>query len=270
MNREYQTLAYEVRDGLAIVTLDREDRHNAVDRTMSHELPLVWKRVEEDPGVRVAIVTGRGEKTFCSGADLADPPVSDDPELARRLESIRWTARQNRVTKPVIAAVNGRTIGGGLHFVADADIVLAAEHASFFDTHVAVGFVAALEPIELARRMPLGAVMKLALTGGDERLSAAEAHRLGLVDEVLPADRLLPRALELAGKIARHSPAAVARTKAAIWAAKEMQLREALEYGWRLIQAQSSHPDFREGVAAFLEKRAPSWAPYRAGEDDAS
>ena len=163
------------------------------------------------------------------------------------------------MTKPIIAAVNGLTAGGGLHFPADADIVLASDNARFTDPHVAVGLVSALEPIAMARRMPMGAVLKLALSGGAEKMSAQEAHRLGFVDEVMPLANLMPRAHALAAMIAKFSPTAVARTKSAIWAAKEMSMQDALQNGWRLIQAQNCHPDFAEGVTSFIEKRAPVW-----------
>ncbi len=259
MSAAFETLRLDVADGIATLTLNRADRRNAVNKAMNRELPFAWAAIEADPSVRVVIVTGAGDKAFCTGADLADLPIPEDPALARSIASIAWTGRQNNGTKPVIAAVNGMTVGGGLHFIADADIVLAADHVQLIDTHVAVGLVAALEPVSLVRRMPLGAVMKLALTGGDERLAAAEAHRLGLVDEVLPADQLLPRAQALAASIARHSPTAVARSRAAIWNALEQPLSVALDEGWRLIMRQDGHPDVAEGVAAFLEKRAPRW-----------
>lgn len=259
MNAAFETLRLDVANGIATLTLNRADRRNAVNKAMNRELPLAWAAIEADPAVRVVIVTGAGDKAFCTGADLADLPIPEDPALARSIASIAWTGRQNGGTRPVIAAVNGMAVGGGLHFIADADIVLAADHVQLVDTHVAVGLVAALEPVSLVRRMPLGAVMKLALTGGDERLSAAEAHRLGLVDEVLPANEVLPRAQALAASIARHSPTAVARSRAAIWNALEQPLSAALEEGWRLIMRQDGHPDVAEGVAAFLEKRKPHW-----------
>lgn len=268
MSGSYETLRIEVADRIAVLTLAREERHNAISSRMNIELPMAWRQLEKEPSVRVIVVTGAGSKAFCTGADLADLPRTEDPELAAKLASIGWTGRQNGVTKPVIAAINGLTVGAGLHFAADADIVLAADHAQFVDSHVAVGLIAALEPIGLARRMPLGAVMKLALTGGDERLSAAEAFRVGMVDEVLPLDALMSRAMTLAASIARHSPTAVARTRHAIWAAKELPLSEALEEGWRLIMAQSRHPDITEGVAAFLERRAPDWRDREPGDLD--
>ncbi|MFM7272524.1 MAG: enoyl-CoA hydratase/isomerase family protein, partial [Gammaproteobacteria bacterium] len=169
------------------------------------------------------------------------------------------------VSKPVICAVNGMAVGGGLHFVADSDIVLAVEHATFFDTHVKVGLVAGLEPVMLARRIPLEAVMRLALSGGAERLDAARALQIGLVGETVSRERLMPRAREIATAIRSHSPAALARTRKAIWGAKELPLHEALQQAWDLIMAQSSHPDAAEGARAFLEKRPPRWRP--PGED---
>lgn len=256
----FETLEVECGgNGVAVLTLSREARRNAINSRMNVELPLAWRMLEEDPAVRVIIVTGAGDKAFCTGADLGDLPKTEDPELARTLASIAWTGRQNHVTKPVIAAINGLTIGAGLHYLADADIVLSVPHAQFVDSHVAVGLLAALEPIGLSRRMPLGAVMRLALTGGDERLDAVELHRLGLIDELHAPEALMPRAHQLAASIARHSPTAVARTRAAIWAAKELPLEAALEEGWRLICKQSEHPDVEEGVAAWLEKRSPNW-----------
>jgi enoyl-CoA hydratase/carnithine racemase len=174
----------------------------------------------------------------------------------------RLTAIHNRCWKPVITAVNGMACGGGLHFVADSDLVLAAEHATFFDTHVKVGLVAGLEPVGLARRIPLEAVLRMAFLGGSERMDAAEARRLGLVGEVLPASELLPRARELAAKIARHSPTALARTKQCIWESLDTGLDQALDDTWKAINEHSKCPDLSEGAKAFVEKRPPRWVPY--------
>lgn len=258
----FETLSYEVCEGVALITLDRPARHNAINSTMSDELPRLWRHFEDDDSARVAILTGSGDKAFCTGADLADPPQLDAGAERATLASISWTPLQNRVWKPVIAAVNGMAVGGGLHFVADADIVLAADSANFFDTHVAVGLVAGLEPVSLCRRMPLGAVLRMALMGGSERIGAEQALRLGMVEEVTPAVELLERARALAAKIARHSPAALARTKQAIWQAQDLGLHAGLENAWRLIMEHEDHPDRREGGRAFVKRRAPKWAPY--------
>jgi enoyl-CoA hydratase/carnithine racemase len=264
----FTTLGYEVRDRVALITLDRAAQRNAVNSVMSRELPLAWQRFAQDDGALVAIVTGRGDKAFCAGADLADLPETDGAGHYGTLQSIRWTALQNRVWKPVIAAVNGYAVGGGLHFVADADIVLAAQRATFFDTHVAVGLVAGLEPVSLCRRMPIGAVLRMALTGGRERMNAGAALAAGLVDEIVPDAALLDSAFALADNIKVHSPAALARTKQAIWQAQETGLHAGLDNAWRLIMAHNAHPDCAEGGSAFLQKRAPRWQPYSSLPDD--
>jgi enoyl-CoA hydratase/carnithine racemase len=156
--------------------------------------------------------------------------------------------------------------GGGLHFVADSDLVICSETATFFDTHVKVGLIAGLEPVGLARRIPLEAVLRMALLGGSERIDARQACALGLVGEVLPPDRLLPRARELAAKIAEHSPAALARTKQAIWQSLDVGLDEALSHTWKLIQRARPAPGPQRG-RAFVEKRRPAGLPTRNRDD---
>ncbi|MEX6724693.1 enoyl-CoA hydratase/isomerase family protein [Parapedomonas caeni] len=253
----FDTIDYRLDAGIATIRLNRPDRHNAINHQMHLELPQVWQRFNEDPAAIVAIVTGAGERAFCSGADVADLPR---PEMDSA-DGLRWTAIQNKVWKPVICAVNGLTVGGGLHFVADADIVIAAEHASFSDSHVSVGLVAGLEPVSLARRMPLEAVLRMALMGREARLDAARAMALGMVGDVVPAGELLARAEAVARIIARNSPGAMARTKRAIWQSLELPLHAALDRAWAEIQANNAGPDFQEGIAAFRERRAPNWPP---------
>ena len=261
-DQNYETISYAVDDGVATITLQRPEARNAVNSVMSRELPQVWQQFEEDDAARVAIITGSGEKSFCAGADLADLPETDGEGRHGSLRSIRWTSLQNSVWKPVICAVNGMTVGGGLHFVADSDVVIAAESATFFDTHVKVGLVAGLEPVCLARKMPLEAVLRMMLVGGNERMSAQRAQALGMVGEVVPQAALMDRAREVADMIKTHSPAALARTKQAIWRGADCGLQEALEQAWKLIMEQGEHPDFEEGGRAFLERRSPNWKPY--------
>jgi len=235
----FETLLYSKADGVATLTLNRPERFNAFNVAMAQELRRAWEDAKSDPAVVCVIVTGAGEKAFCTGADVSEVAQSDTQ--ARASESmeespfLHITAIQNRCWKPVITAVNGMVVGGGFHFVADSDLVLTAEHATFFDTHVKVGLVAGLEPVGLARRIPLEAVLRLALLGGSERMSAQEALRVGLVGEVLPAAQLLPRAQELAAKIAQHSPAALMRTKQAIWESLDVGLHAGLARAWEVI-----------------------------------
>ena len=259
---EYQTIEYELEDGIATVTLNRPDTHNSVNSIMSRELPAVWREFEADDDAVVAILSGAGERTFCAGADLTDLPETDGGGREGSLEGFCWTSLQNQVWKPVICAVNGTTVGGGLHFVADSDIVIAADTATFFDTHVKVGLVAGLEPVCLARKMPLEAVLRMMLVGGNERMSAARALELGMVGEVVAPEQLMERAREVAALVKGNSPAAMARTKQAIWRGADVGLSQAMEQAWQLIMAQNDHPDLVEGGTAFLERRLPQWRPY--------
>ncbi len=263
---QLETLLLEMRDGVATLVLNRPERHNAFNLTMARELKQVWAALQADPEVVCVIVTGAGEKAFCTGMDVADVASGEargSGQVSR--EESPWfqlTAIQNRCWKPVITAVNGMVVGGGLHFIADSDLIVCAEHATFLDTHVKVGLIAALEPVGLARRIPLEAVMRLALLGGSERMSAQQAKELGLVGEVLPAAEVLPRARELAAMIGQHSPTALARTKQVIWQSLDKGLDEALGDAWKAINEHTKHPDLNEGALAFVEKRKPRWEPY--------
>ena len=255
-------LIYEKSEGVATITLDRPERGNAWHAGMAPAVRALWEDVRADPEVRVAIVTGSGERHFCTGQDVgvaaADGAVAANRPLE---EEVRWTARQNRVWKPVIAAVNGTVAGGGLHMVVDADVVVAAENARFIDTHVNVGMDGGLENIGLAKRLPLGTALRMSLQGRDFKLGARRAYELGLVDELVPEGGALAAAREIATSIAANSPQAVALTQQAIWGSLEMPYREALEHAWALIRLHWSHPDFVEGPRAFGEGREPRWNP---------
>jgi E-phenylitaconyl-CoA hydratase len=261
-----ETLLYDVKNGVATITLNRPDRHNAFNVAMANELKRAWDAVKTDPEVVCAIVTGAGEKAFCTGMDVADVASGEAKGTGTvSREDAPWfrlTAIQNKCWKPVITAVNGMVVGGGLHFIADSDLIVASESASFFDTHVKVGLIAGIEPVGLTRRIPLESVLRMALLGGSERMSAAEALRLGLVGEVVAADQLLPRAQELADKIAQHSPTALARTKQVIWEGLDSGLDDAIDNAWQAITEHTAHGDLEEGTVAFVEKRKPRWAPY--------
>ena len=261
----FETLLYDVEDGVATITLNRPDKYNAFNTQMADELRTAWNEVKTSPDVVCAIVTGVGERAFCTGMDVADVASGDAKgtgTLSR--DDAPWnhlTAIQNRCWKPVITAVNGMVNGGGLHFIADSDLIVCAEHVTFFDTHVKVGLIAGLEPVGLVRRIPLEAVLRMALLGGSERMTASQALELGLVGEVVPKEQLLPRARELAAMISQHSPTALARTKQTIWESLDRGLDDALANTWQAISDHVAHPDLGEGAQAFVEKRKPRWAP---------
>jgi enoyl-CoA hydratase/carnithine racemase len=210
--------------------------------------------------VRVIVITGTGDRHFCTGADVSQiASTGSTPSGGGSLEAVAWTPIQNDIWKPMICAVNGLVAGGGLHFVADADIVVAADHAAFMDTHVNIGQVGALENIGLAHRMPLGAVMRMTLQGRDYRLPALRAYELGLVDELVPAGELAGAARAIAVSIAANSPRAVELSKRAIWGSIGVPREQALAQAWTVAQSHWTHPDFVEGARAFAEKRRPVW-----------
>ena len=269
---EYETLIVERRGPVGWLIFNRPEALNAHNIPMLQEVPKAWGELDEDDDVRVIVITGRG-RGFSVGADvkeiaahgsmgdrmktMEEPPDVDGKPARRGLGP-----RAAGVWKPVIAAVNGVCAGGGLHFVCDADIVMAATTATFVDTHVTVGQIAALEPIGLVGRMPFGAIMRMALVGSYERMSAQRAYELGMIEEVVdPPELLEEKAQALAELIAKNSPSALMATKRAIWTALELGREDALAAGMEYVRGFWDHPDNREGPAAFAQKRAPEWAP---------
>lgn len=258
-------LLYDVSEGIATITLNRPHEGNALTADLVRSVQAAWEDVKTNPDVRVAIITGAGDRHFCTGASVSKLDISNDGiglHNGTLREVVRTSSHQNDVCKPVICAVNGLVNGAGLHFVVDADIVVASHTAAFMDTHVNIGQVGALENIGLARRTTIGSALLLTLVGRDYRMPAERAHQLGLVDLLEPsADETRDRARQLAASIAKNSPQAMRLSKQAIWNSMEQGYQQSLEYGWQLIKQQWHHPDFEEGPKAFGEKRAPVWNP---------
>jgi enoyl-CoA hydratase/carnithine racemase len=253
-------IIYEKRDHIAFITLASPERGNSIDRRMHSGLRGIWEDIKADPQVRVVVVTGAGERHFCTGADLSVPSEEvGRPGEGNFDEEIFWTSRHNHVWKPTICAVNGLVAGAGFHFIVDSDIVIAADHVAFTDTHVNVGIVSSIDGIGLAKKIPLGSALRLALVGRSYRMSVQRAHQLGLVEEVVPAEELASTAEQMAQAIAQNSPRAVSLTLQSIWNSLETSHSEANEYGWALSRMHWSHPDFTEGPRAFGERRDPVW-----------
>lgn len=254
-------LSVERHGRVLVVTIDRQDRMNALSQEVYDGLLETWTSLKDDRSVRAIVVTGAGERAFCTGMDLkafaergGPRPVKDDVH-----EELRVTPMHCDVWLPTIVAVNGVCTGAGLHFVADADVVLASTSASFLDTHVSVGQVAAIEPITLLPRIGLGNALRLTVLGRHGRIGAEEALRISLVDEVVEPGALLERAMARAEQAASGSPAAIEASKRAIVAALDLPLREAMQRGWERLVAHRDHPDSHEGPMAFAEKRDPEW-----------
>jgi enoyl-CoA hydratase/carnithine racemase len=250
----HRTLRTELDEGVLVVTLDRPEALNALDVELMAELGELWSSLPA--GVRCIVLTGAG-KGFCAGADMS-LLESDRADAAATVADELAFLPGDRVEVPVIAAVNGVCAGGGLHFVADADIVIAAERASFVDPHVSVGQVTALEPLTLRLQMRPDVLTRMALLGRHEKLSAERALAAGLVSEVVADDDLLSHARGLAGQIAGNSPRAVSRSRAVI--ERELIGEQRLEAGWAEIREHWDHPDSKEGPAAFVERRSPHWS----------
>jgi enoyl-CoA hydratase/carnithine racemase len=259
----YDTLLVERRGPVGWLIFNRPAVGNAMDHRMMDELEAAWQELDADPAVRVIVNTGEGT-TFQTGLDVAE--LSRDPDALReqsrrtRDAELAFTAWHLKVWKPVIVAVNGTCAGGGLHFVADADIVVASSSATFLDPHVSVGQVTAYEAIGLVHQMAVEPVMRMALTGRYERMTAARAYELGMVSQVVdPPESLRDAAQELAEKIARNSPSAMAATKRALWGALETGLSDACHAGGQELIGMWGHPDQEEGPLAFAERREPAW-----------
>jgi len=244
---------------------NRPDRLNAMSARMRDEFAIAWAELDRDPEVRVIVHTGEG-RAFQTGVDVTEI-ATDGVGMERYRQSVEdfdlhFTAWHQKVWKPVITAVNGVCAGGGFHWVADADIVIAASDAQFFDPHVSIGQVVAVEAIGLIRKMPVEAVMRMAFVGRHERLSAGRAYELGMISQIVdPPERLRDEAQALAEKIARNSPAAMRATKRALWGALELGLTDACRAGAKELVSMWGHPDQEEGPLAFAEKRDPRWQP---------
>jgi enoyl-CoA hydratase/carnithine racemase len=245
------------REHIGVVLLDRPEVGNAHNRAMIRALAETWLEFDDDPDVRCMVMGSTSHRHFCTGIDLKE--VASSGFEGRRLRGTGHTHRDVPVLKPMVTALEGTVVGGGLHWVVEADIVVASEDATFRDTHVNVGFVGNRENLGLVLKAGLGAALYLSLVGSSVVLDARHAHGLGLVQEVVPSGAALGRALELADAISRNSPSAMANELRTLWAVARMHHEDAVTLGWELLEKQRHHPDSVEGPRAFAEKRAPKW-----------
>ena len=259
----FETIRVDISDHVCRVTLDRPEVLNAFNDQMRQEIKSTWRALRTMDEARVVVVTAAGEKAFCVGVDRSDPLVAlegtggklygtsnnymyDDPgdDIGPKACDL-W--------KPVITAVNGICCAGAFYLVAESDIIIAAESATFFDPHVTYGMAAVYEPMKLVPRMPLGEVLRLALVGNHERMTAQTAQRVGLVSEVVPLAELQDAADQLAKIIASQPPDAVQGTLRAIWAASDMGRLDALAMAPSILTTGTSVEALAEGQATFSE-----------------
>jgi len=262
-------LLYEKRDGIAYVTLNRPEVRNAISPEVVCRLADAWRDYAADDSLRVAIVTGAGNQAFCAGADLgkliplftgARKPEDDWDRrvLADRSLSQTILLRGFSLYKPIIAAINGFCLAGGTELVQATDIRIAAEHATLGLTEI----TRALLPfggsmVRLPRQIPYCKAMEILLVG--DHISAQEAHRIGLVNYVLPADQVMPKAEELARKIAANGPVAVRKLKETVLRALSVSPEEGFKLEDDSARVIMATEDAIEGPRAFIEKRKPQY-----------
>jgi len=223
-------------DHVATITLNRADKLNGINAEMLAEIKRLWNVVREDDAIHAVVFRAAGERAFSTGLDRQqgfkypenlwikpDPGESLDP-------------KHLKVWKPVICAVNGMCAGGAFYVVGGADIVIASDDATFFDPHVDYGLVAALEPISMARRMPLGEILRVSLMGVEERMSAQRAHQIGLVSELVPKEKLWERAHRIAAIIAGKPSVSTQGTVRAVWESLDAGRTQAMARGIHYTQ----------------------------------
>ena len=263
---QYETVLYTVDGHVATITLNRPERMNAMNQKLKDELREAWRQVKNDPDVWCAILTGAG-RGFSTGADvegLATPGSFTRIDRWRELALIEGivelpTPRRQRVFKPVIAAVNGACAGFSLVFVSESDIPFASDTAYVVVPHVSIGLVSSHEMVNMSRRVPLSVCLRMALLGSKERMSAERAYQVGLVTEVVPHEKLMDRARELAAMICENAPLAVWGTKMAILQGLGLPIPQAEEIAAGYLEVNEQSEDFKEGPRSFVEKRKPVW-----------
>jgi len=244
-------VTYERYESVAVITLDRPTALNAINADLSRELRESWERFNAEDDALVAVLTGAG-RAFCAGLDMKEAAEAARTGIPMAMGG-GFDMRQ--VEKPTLAAVNGACAGGGISFALGCDIILCSENAQFVLPFAARGRGGASTALNVAQRTSNSAALYMALTAG--RVHAAEALRIGLVHEVLPLDDLMPRALELAEKIAGHSQLSVRALKRHIWNAMENGVPEAIKTA--RMSERELVSDSREGAIAFDEKRRPRY-----------
>jgi len=230
------TVRYELTEHVATITLNRPEAMNSFNQAMLEDFTRIWQTVKDDDDVHVVVLRAAGERAFCTGVDVKEGIERQQNVWSQTDPGEQLSPKANQVWKPLICAVHGMAAGGAFYWINEADIVICSDDATFFDPHVSYGMTAALEPIGLARRVPLGEALRFALLGLDERLSPERALQIGLVSEVVPRAELWAHADRLARIIAAKPPAAIQGTVRAIWESLDSTRTQALRTGLSYTQ----------------------------------
>lgn len=251
----YKTLIYEKKENIGLLTINRPEKLNAISNELISELKNLLDKIENDEELRVLIITGAGDKAFVAGADIKEL-VDRDARLGRRVSRERQEifSHIENLLVPVIAAVNGYALGGGLELALACSIRICSEKAQFGAPEVKLGIIPGDGGTQrLPRLVGLGRAMELILTG--DFIDAQEAYRIGLVNKVLPQEELMEKAMELAKKIASRPPLAVRFAKEAVNRSQEGDAASGFALESYLHALSCTTEDKKEGVSAFLEKR---------------
>lgn len=263
------TIETTAQDGILLLTINRPDAHNALDPESMIELRARLTEFRDDPNLSVAVLTGAGDKAFCSGADLKNTPASDTPFAATHLAPYEYGVREGgyvraltlselHIPKPLIAAINGYALAGGLEIALECDLRIASPAASFGLPEVRWASLPGVGGIsKLMRGLPAAVAMKLLLTG--DRIDATEAHRLGLVSDVVPADELVATALDIARRIMANGPLAVRAITELAHRTLDLPLSQAVVVDQLMWGVLRDTEDRAEGRKAFAERRTPDY-----------
>jgi len=275
---DFETLGYEEDDGVAWVTLDRPAVYNSFNAVMQRELRTLWRALRRHDAVRAIVLTGAGDKAFCTGIDRNEAlgDATGDATVGEDGESVHVGAgttpfmfddpgedlgpKTCDLWKPMIGAVNGMACGGAFYLLGEVDFVIATEQATFFDPHVTYGMAAAFEPLQMSGRMPFGELARMTLLGASERMSARRAHEVGLVTELATdvAD-LRAKAGWAARQIADAPPLAVQGSLRALWAGRDLTRGQALALGYAFVGLGNSDESLAEGQERFASGTRIDW-----------
>ncbi len=270
---DYETIRYEEDGGVAWVTLNRPKALNSFNSLMQREVRDCWRTLRVRDEVRCIVLTGEGDRAFCTGIDRMEQmggrtdETTDEDVVGSPGETPfmfndpgdNLGPKSCDLWKPVVAAVNGMACGGAFYMLGEVEFIIAADHATFFDPHVTYGMTASFEPIHRSGIMPFPEIMRLSLLGNYERMSAQRAHEIGMVSEVVPKDQLHDAAAWAAGVIASQPALAIQGTVRAIWAAREFGSRNAARLGYAFVGLGTSQDSLAEGQKLFESGKRVEW-----------
>jgi enoyl-CoA hydratase/carnithine racemase len=275
MAETYETLLYREDDGVAWVTMNRPEVHNSFNIQMMNELQRLWRGLRRNDEVRAVVLTGAGDEAFCTGMDRAESmndflPDYEGPKVRKIYGHVSTPLmfddpgnylcpKQCGLWKPVISAVNGIACAGAFYLLGESDIIIAAEHATFFDPHVTYGMVAAFESLHLMNKLPFPEMLRCALMGAHERISAQRAFQVGMVTEIVPLEKLHSAAGRVAHALASEPPLAVQATMRAVWAGLEHGRSQSVSEAYSFVGLGTERSNISDGQQTFVSGRRVEW-----------